>query len=188
MEGQRTADAIYPELLIHKVAKGDRAALTALFELYKTDVYRFSLLILRDVQLAQDVTQEVFLKVNQYASQMRGRDVKAWMLAIARNTAFNTLNKRKHEIAEEDDFFASIPENKGNSYEFYEMISPLEELDREIITLYIVGGLKHREIAGVVHLKESAVRKRYTRALEKLKNTLIAEERSASHEKIQGSC
>lgn len=189
MDEADKTDARCSGKLIRKLAEGDTAALTGLFELYKTDVYRLALLILRDTQLAQDVTQEVFIHVNQYASQMRGGEVKAWVMAITRNTSYNALKKRGHEVAEEEDFFASIPGEKEESLEFYDMIAPLEELDREIITLYIVNGLKHKEIASIVHLKESAVRKRYVRALKKLKDTMTtAEERSGLHEKVFGNC
>lgn len=155
--------------LLKNVAKEKPEALAELFELYKTDVYRLSLLILRDLQLAQDITQEVFIKVKIHASEVRSENVKAWIMAITRNTAYNALNKQRREINKENDFFINIPDENHDSFEFYDLIAPLEKIDQEIITLYIVNGLKHKEIAGVVHLKESLVRKRYTRALKKLK-------------------
>lgn len=179
---QRSSNKSDKELL-NNVAEGNSEALIELFELYKTDVYRLALVILKDLQTAQDATQEVFLKVKRHASEIRGENIKAWIMAITRNTAHNMFEKQKHEIAYENEFFENIPDKNYNSFEFYDLISSLEEIDQEIITLYIVNGLKHKEIAGIVHLKESLVRKRYTRALKKLKNMITnSGERSLCNE------
>ena len=172
METRQRASKRSDEELLNNVAEGNSEVLVELFELYKTDVYRLALLILKDLQTAQDVTQEVFVKVKRHASEIRSENVKAWIMAITRNTAHNVFEKQKHEIVYENEFFYNIPDENYNSLEFYDLISALEEIDQEIITLYIVNGLKHKEIAGVVHLKESLVRKRYTRALKRLKNII----------------
>lgn len=183
METRQRASKKTDKELLNNVAEGNSEALIELFELYKTDVYRLALLILKDLQTAQDVTQEVFVKVKRHASEIRGENVKAWMMAITRNTAHNLLEKQKYEISYGNEFFENIPDENENPFEFYDLISSLEETDQEIITLYLVNGLKHKEIAGVVHLKESLVRKRYTRALKKLKNKIMnSGERSLCNE------
>ena len=52
---------------------------------------------------------------------------------------------------------------------FMEMIADLNEVEREIISLKIIAGLTHREIARVLHMTTGSVKKRYERALNKLK-------------------
>lgn len=54
-------------------------------------------------------------------------------------------------------------------YEYLELISSLDEKEQEIVTLKIVGGLTHREIAKAMGMTEHAVKKRYERAIQKLR-------------------
>ena len=50
-----------------------------------------------------------------------------------------------------------------------EMMKYLNETDREIVSLKIIAGLTHREIAKILHMTTGSVKKRYERALSKLK-------------------
>jgi len=52
---------------------------------------------------------------------------------------------------------------------YIEMLVDLKEIEREIISLKIVAGLTHKEIAKIFHMTAGGVKKRYKRALEKLK-------------------
>ena len=147
--------------------------LKSLFESYQSDIYRFAFVIVRNDQLAQDIVQEVFVKALQHSDQLRDhKKTKVWLLAIAKNTAYDLLDKHSREASNLQMVFSITGHTDEKQFEFSEMIECLSETDRQIVTLHIVNGLKHHEISEAVNLKPGAVRKRYSRALILIKKNL----------------
>ncbi len=88
--------AVSDEQLIEWVAQGDASCLGTLFERHHRAVYQFCLQITRQAALAEDVVQDVFLKILKRAGTFRGDgSFKAWMFHIARNEALNQLRIAK---------------------------------------------------------------------------------------------
>src|ERR1700732_5240030 len=86
------------ELLIGRIARGDRLAMQVLVARHHVLIYRFVLRLLRDEMAAEDVISEVFLDVWRQASRFEGRSaVSTWLIAIARFKALSTLRKRREE-------------------------------------------------------------------------------------------
>lgn len=86
--------AVSDEQLIQWVANGDASCLGTLFERHHRGVYRFCLQLTRDPAQAEDVVQEVFLKILDKAGSFRGEGTfKAWMYNIARNATFDQLRR-----------------------------------------------------------------------------------------------
>src|SRR5918998_732313 len=75
------------------------------FTLHHRAVYRAAYALVRDGGLAEDVTQEVFLKLYQHLGSLQGEEhVRAWLLRVATNTALNALRSRGRTGAREDEF------------------------------------------------------------------------------------
>ena len=101
----------YPDLpdeqLMARLAMRDIKAFEALYDRYGTLVYSTALRVVGDVQLAEDIAQEVFLRIwrrpDHYVPQ-RGRFV-TWLLSVARNGAVDQIRtrgpRRRHEAAGE---------------------------------------------------------------------------------------
>ena len=88
--------AVTDEQLIRWVADGDPSCLGTLFERHHRGVYRFFLHMLRNPAVAEDLTQEVFLKMLKKANSFRGEGTfRAWMFSIARNVAYEHLRRHK---------------------------------------------------------------------------------------------
>ena len=137
------------------------------FETYKTGIYRFALSILKDPQLAEDVLQETFLRLlHGNRIPLPGKE-QAFLYKIARNLCYDILRKRKHET-EEVAHASAAPER----WEFMELIEPLSQKDREIVSLKILGGLTHAEIAAVIGTTTAGAKKRYERAIQKLRTEM----------------
>ena len=86
------------ELLIGRIARGDRLAMQVLFARHHVRVYRFVLRLMRDEMAAEDVISEVFLDVWRQAGRFEGRSaVSTWLIAIARFKALSMLRKRREE-------------------------------------------------------------------------------------------
>ena len=92
-----TRDAVELQELLARVALRDRAAFRQLYSLASPKLFGISLRILKDQQEAEDVLQEVFVKIwhnaDRYAPQVASP--QAWMNAVTRNLAIDTLRRRK---------------------------------------------------------------------------------------------
>src|SRR5215210_4401026 len=96
---QTTSD----EVLIGRIAGGDRLAMQVLFARHHVRVYRFVLRLVNDPTLAEDLISEVFLDVWRQAGRFEARAaVSTWLLAIARFKALSALRKRPDEALDED--------------------------------------------------------------------------------------
>ena len=150
--------------------------LEQIYEERKQELFRFLYVLLGDKQSAEDALQDTFLKAYLHRSKyIEIQQEKAWLYQIARNTAYDMFRKRRREFPIENEQLSDVIE-KDVSYEdahehliFMEMIADLNEVEREIVSLKIIAGLTHREIARVLHMTTGSVKKRYERALNKLK-------------------
>lgn len=134
------------------------------YEQYKVGLYRFALSILKDAASAEDALQEVFLRLltGKYTPEP-GKE-QAYLYRSVRNICYDELRRRKRHKEQNGENGASEA-----AYAYFELISPLVSRDQEIVTLRIVGGLTNREIGKIMSMTESAVKKRYQRAIERLR-------------------
>src|SRR5947208_14449786 len=83
------------EVLIGRIANGDRLAMQVLYARYHVRVFRFVVRMVRDEAVAEDLISEVFLDVWRQAGRFEGRStVSTWMLAIARFKALAARRRR----------------------------------------------------------------------------------------------
>ena len=133
------------------------------YEQYKTGIYRYALSILKDPHGAEDVLQEVFLRLLSGRYVVDPEKIQAWLYRVARNCCYDILRKQQVEELPRD-----LPAHEGQ-YAYIERISVLEQKDQEIVTLKVLSGMTSREIGKVMGMTGPAVQKRYRRAMEKLK-------------------
>ena len=106
---------------------------------------------------------------------------KTWMIRILINNCKDILQKRRRSVPVED-----IPETEdfrleGDMEEFRELIEPLREQDRSIFTLYYVYGMKVKEIAADMGMKESTVLSRLKRGREALRDEMESSRVKGGH-------
>jgi RNA polymerase sigma-70 factor (ECF subfamily) len=141
------------EVLIGRIASGDRLAMQVLFARHHVKVYRFVLRLVRDESSAEDLISEVFLDVWRQAGRFEGRSqVSTWLLAIARFKALSALRKRPDE--ELDDETAAAIEDPSDNPE-----ASLEKKDKGAILRKCMMALsaEHREIIDLVYYHEKSV-------------------------------
>src|SRR5687767_1770972 len=91
------------EVLIGRIANGDRLAMQVLFARHHVRVFRFVLRLVRDEASAEDLISEVFLDVWRQAGKFEGRAaVSTWLLAIARFKALSMLRRKPEEELDEE--------------------------------------------------------------------------------------
>ena len=146
---QATSD----EVLIGRIASGDRLAMQVLFARHHVRVYRFVLRLVRDESVAEDLISEVFLDVWRQADRFEGRSaVTTWLLSIARFKALSALRRRPDEELDEET--AGAIEDPSDDPEV-----ALEKKDKGAIIRKCLTGLsaEHREIIDLVYYHEKSV-------------------------------
>jgi RNA polymerase sigma-70 factor, ECF subfamily len=141
------------EVLIGRIANGDRLAMQVLYARYHVRVFRFVVRMVRDEAVAEDLISEVFLDVWRQAGRFEGRStVSTWMLAIARFKALSALRRRLD--GELDEETASAIEDPTDDPEI-----ALEKKDKSAMIRKCLVGLsaEHREIIDLVYYHEKSV-------------------------------
>jgi RNA polymerase sigma-70 factor, ECF subfamily len=170
------------EILIGRIARGDRLALQALYARHHVKVFRFVLRLVRNDASAQDLISEVFLDVWRQADRFEGRAaVSTWILAIARFKALSAMRCRKEvelddETAEAVEDGADTPEvalqKKDKGEILRRCLTKLSPDHREIIDLVYYHEKSVEEVAEIVDIPENTVKTRMFYARKKLAELL----------------
>jgi len=177
---QATSD----EVLIGRIAQGDRLAMQVLFARHHVRVYRFVLRLVGNPGVAEDLISEVFLDIWRQADRFEGRSaVSTWMLAIARFKALSALRKRPDEelddeAAEAIEDVSDNPEvalqKKDKSAVLRQCLEKLSPEHKEIIDLVYYHEKSVEEVAEIVGIPENTVKTRMFYARKKLSELLQA--------------
>jgi RNA polymerase sigma-70 factor, ECF subfamily len=172
------------EVLIGRIAQGDRLAMQVLYGRHHVRVFRFGLRLVRDEQIAEDLISEVFLDVWRQAGKFEGRSaVTTWLLAITRFKALSALRRRKD--AELEDEAANAIEDTSDDPEvavtkkdtgevLRNCLSSLSAEHREIVDLVYYHEKSVEEVAEIVGIPENTVKTRLFYARKKLAELLMA--------------
>jgi len=164
-------------LLARRAAAGDRDALQELYQRYSGNVYRHVRGLVRDEHEAEDITQQVFLKLMSVLPQYESAKAPfgAWILRVARNLAIDHLRRRQPVLAE--DVFGSdtaIDETgRRLSVSLREALDGLPEEQRRVILLRQVRGMQPREIAQQLDKTEGSVHALLHRARNSMQTALV---------------
>jgi RNA polymerase sigma-70 factor (ECF subfamily) len=161
--------------LIRRAAAGDRDAFGAIYERYRTGVYRFARLMTGSDATADDVTQEVFVTLMHTLPQydLRRADLLTYLYGIARNVTRNRLRRERRFIpldaaAGAADSRAGDPcAAVSHSQEIALLRRAIRQLPsryREAIILCDVHGLSYADTARVLAVPVGTVRSRLSRA------------------------
>lgn len=167
------------ERYLKKLAAGEKDALQPLYAETRSAVYGFALSILKNAPDAEDVLQDTYLQISAAAGgyHPRGKPM-AWILTITKNLARMRLREKSRlaewpEDGEEPPHLPPVAEEDRIVLEA--ALRALSDEESQIVMLYVVSGLKHREIAAMLELPLPTVLSKYHRALKKLKKHLSEE-------------
>lgn len=175
------------EQLAAACLNGDSDALNFLIKRYLTPIFNYALSFTKDNAAAEDLTQEIFVKVWKKIKSFNEKyKFKNWIYAIAKNTCLDYLKKNKpfnfSELDLNDDnlFFENLiaqteqPIIEEEDANLNPAIEKLPEKYKKIVNLRYYGGFKFREIAKMLKQPLNTVKSANRRALEKLKNIISA--------------
>ena len=167
------------EEIIERCRQGDREAHYQLYKLYSRSMYNVGYRIVRNEAEAQDVLQEAFISAFRSLNDYR-RDASfgSWLKRIVVNKAINVLKNRKMERLPDDENF-DVQEEVPAPYEFRYSIeqvkSAMEMLPdgyRSVLSLYLLEGYDHAEIAEILGISESTSKSQFNRSKKKLREIL----------------
>ena len=164
------------KMCISKVRAGDKEAFGEIYNELKKPVFTVSLRIAGDVSLAEDITQDVFVKLFLSPPPSSVRNPRAWIFKIARNLSIDALRKTQSLSIDE-----TQPEISDESYKIAEKVDlmrafrMLSSEERQIVALHLNGSLRFSDIADMMGLSLSAVYRRYKKALKTLRDYLEVE-------------
>lgn len=177
------------EEVMLKYQEGSLEAMDELLKRYKNPVYHFAMRLSADAGEAQDVTQEVFLRLHQNKDNYRpiGK-FSTWLFSIAHNLFVSRLRKKKWlvfwprsnddpEELVEFESSAPSPQQKSSKEELNEVIKrniqSLPFLQKEALILREYENLDYREIAGILNKSQGTVKTLIHRARMNLKIKLL---------------
>lgn len=142
-------------------------ALEQLLDLYEGKVFRMALAILRDAARAEEVTQDIFLKLWQAFPGYDGRAAPStWLYTIARNACLSAARAAKYRRTEPLDAVRHAPDASASDagVEIGQCIERLPAAQRTVISLFYLEDRQVDEVARMLDMPESTVKSHLRRA------------------------
>ncbi len=172
-------------ILMFKIIQQNQEALSALYDRYGAKVYGLAMYTLQHRELAEEVTQDVFLKVWDRAQSwdpQKGKLV-SWLLTITRRQAIDVLRREKRTVqltlTPVDDLTFLASEGEGRDPTGWmakpmvqNLLGELDENQRQAIWLAYFQGLSHQEIADRLQWPLGTVKTRLRAAMKRLRDAV----------------
>jgi RNA polymerase sigma-70 factor, ECF subfamily len=166
------------EQVMIRYQNGDPAAAESLLDLLSPQLYFFFSSQMGNRADADDMLQEVWLRIHRVRHTYRpGEPLLSWVYAIARRVRIDNY-RRRHRIAAREVATGFLPEVRveespsPNLPSFAELVAPLPESQREVLTMLKVGGLSIDEVARATSSTVGAVKQKVHRAYDRLRALL----------------
>ena len=171
------------KILLQQVSEGDEYAFSELFKTYHNLLGEFILRLTDSEPLAQEIVQDVFLKIWINRSQLTEIDCfKAYLMVVARNHAFNSLKQIAREKSRKKEWVDSVLRLASNNIEETDAVNNSDLIDDavallppqqlKVYTLSRREGMRQQEIAKQLNISLETVKKHMVLALRFLKNHL----------------
>lgn len=151
--------------LIRKVHNGDKEALNLIIAAYYDDIYRFCLYLTGQETDSYDITQDVFLRFIKYIDSYQHRNLKGYLLIIARNLCRDYFHRKRDTASIEDAACLGQEDRQLTELEdsllLFQALQKLPVKQREIIIMRIYEELPFHEIARITGCNLSTVKSRF---------------------------
>ena len=178
------------EDLIEKAKAGDVKSFEILIANYKKRAFNIAYRMLGNLEDANDVTQESFLKIYRSIDKFKGKSsFSTWLYSIVSNTCIDFIRKNRKkttisidtnydedgyeiEIADEKNTTESLFEKKEIIRSIHDAINRLNHDQKIVIILRDIQGFSYFEISKILNISEGTVKSRISRGRKNLKNLL----------------
>lgn len=192
-QAARGANAVYlsDEALVAQIARGDEAALGALYDRLGGVVYNLALRVIRNPQLAEEAAQEAFMDAWRTADAFRASrgSARSWLLMIAHRRAVDRVRHEQRRIAVTEpldnttqaQIRETIPSAADEAWVVFERerlaraLAQIPDAERELIELAYFDGYTQSQLAARLGLPLGTVKRRTFTGLARLRALLEAE-------------
>lgn len=180
--------------LVARLANGDEAALEPLYDRYGKLVYSLALRIVHDSPTAEEVTQEVFVRLWRNAASFAAErgSLQTWLLRITHNLALNEVRRRQSRPVTADHFDWAVEGAllvdhhaegdpamalwlRERAERIQNALKQLPEPQRRAIELAFFGGLSQAEVAAALGDPLGTVKSRIRVGMQRLRELLVAD-------------
>jgi RNA polymerase sigma factor (sigma-70 family) len=174
--------------LLELIANKDANALEQLYDQYERPMYSFAFRMVRDQMIAEEVVQELFLRIWNNAERYDQRQGKltTWMFTLTRNIAIDILrkkNRRAPEKLSEDDYILTLADHnspktedavemKWMSDQVKKALLDLNQDQKHVMDLIYFQGFTQQEVSDQQSIPLGTVKSRVRLALKQLRNKL----------------
>lgn len=171
--------------LVNECRQGNRKAQFRLYELYSKAMFNTAYRITGNREEAEDMLQEAFTDCFRNIGSYRTESTfGAWLKTIVINRCISKIRKRetelvyiddysRHEVSEEEPSETTWPDQTVIA----KAVERLPDGYRVVLSLYLLEGYDHTEIATILGISESTSKTQYLRAKDKLKKILLSTHR-----------
>jgi len=177
--------------LMQRIATRDQQSFSAIYQQYGSAIYSLAYHVLQDATLAEEVTQDTFLKVWRQTAQWNPEkgNLKNWLLAITHFTAIDRLRKEHRqpslhpEAIEDVEDRLPIGRNETSWQEgvtLHILVAQLPHEQASLIDLAFFRGLSHSEIAEETHIPLGTVKTRLRTGIQRLRELWLEAAKESS--------
>jgi RNA polymerase sigma factor (sigma-70 family) len=163
--------------LVEECKMGNRKAQFRLYNQYSRAMYNLAYRMTGNREDAEDILQETFVECFRNLNSFRYKSTfGAWLKTILINRSINHLRKRRIPLVYDDNIPDNITEDEPDvildNGRIIKAIEMLPDGYRIILTLYLLEGYDHSEIAQIMGITESTSKSQYSRAKNRLRNMI----------------
>jgi len=176
--------------LVERLKNRDDVAFRELMKIYKIPLYRYIKTMVRNEELAEELTQDTFVKVYFKIGTMRTDNLKSWIYTIATNLVRSEFRKKRIKdllsLSDVKESEISYTESEDEKEFVWKLISGLPEKYRIPIIMKEINGFTFEEISEMLKKPVSSIKtlvyrgkermKKSYRTIEMIGNNLISEE------------
>lgn len=159
--------------IFDKMRKEDKKSYEELYKKYYKLVYNIAFSILKNKENAEDISQNVFIKIGNLKKEKLPNSYEAsWLYTVTKNECISLFRKTKETLTIEDIKNENLEEEiegiiQKNSYE--KLMENLEKIEKQIIFLKVEAGYSFKEIARLLKMPIGTVQWKYYKSLHALK-------------------
>ncbi|ADO58793.1 RNA polymerase sigma factor [Paenibacillus polymyxa] len=160
-------------LVIEQVQAGDKQAYTHIIRRYQQQIFLYCYYLLKNREEAEDAAQEIFIRGLEHIHHFVPTvSFSAWLYKIAQNHCTDLLKRNARTFKSFIQYKLNLKQQPIHEYTnlIHELLDQLTLKDRQILLLRSLEDYNYEEIATIMGLKSSTIRKRYERLRKKLIN------------------
>jgi RNA polymerase sigma-70 factor (ECF subfamily) len=175
----KSLEKLEDDQLVLAFQKGNNKCFEVLFDRYLVRIVRYIAVLVKNMEEAKDISQEVFVKSHKALSSYKPTGkFSSWLFTIARRAVIDFQRKKQREIVFNikdeilvnlsDSSFDSLPSELLNTCAVDELLAGVPDAHKEILLLKFVEGMSYNEIAKITGRTSGSLRTIVHRTIHKL--------------------